>query len=248
MSEKPEKRDPFDLNAAQRKLAETLKGIGVDLWGTGDPDKWAEMAFEQSAAPARPEDAPAADAGQPQSGGKPAPKAPVPPKRKVTVENVWKNADETVDWTEALVRETPADGLTAPSRWGFYHRMARPVLEGDLKAYAEVLTTLNPLGDLTELVNGMVLRTPAADRLECEFECRPDRMEQDSRLYLGGLSLRIARDLLAVLPVEEVRILGRLEGTEKVCVTFRRGQLLKKKMAFVDPADLLTECGGTISG
>ena len=242
--------EKMDLNAAQKKLAETLKGIGIDLWGTSDPEQWAEKAFDSSAAvpltgaqqpkreTAAPEQKTEADAEK---------KTAKAPARKVSMENLWMTADETIDWTEALIREYAPDGLTPPDRWRFYHRMARLVLEGDRKAYAEVLTTLNPLGDLMEYAQGIVLRTPKADRLECEFECSPEHMEGSARRYLGAMSLRIARDLLAVLPVEEVSVLGRMSGEEKCRVTLKREQLLKRKMAFLDPADFIEECGGWIA-
>ena len=152
-----------------------------------------------------------------------------------------------MDWTEALLRESSPDGLTGPKLWSFYHRMAEKVLAGNTEAYAEVLTTLNPLGDLTDHVSGMILRTPGPDRLECVFECRKEELEQYGRDYLGALSLRIARDLLAVLPVEEVRINGNLGEKEKIRVSFRREQLLKQKIAFVRPAEFAEACGGQIT-
>ena len=105
-------------------------------------------------------------------------KAAVPPEAQATLENLWITADETVDWTEALLSETSRDGLTGPKLWSFYHRMAPKVLAGDTGAYAEVLTTINPLGDLTEYVAGMILRTPGPDRLECVFDCQRDDLEQ----------------------------------------------------------------------
>ncbi len=243
--------EKMDMTGAQKKLAETLKGIGMDLWGTADPDRWAELAFGQSAAlkpspgqemeetKLQPAFTSATQEGTEQENAAPKP--------ALTIENLWKNADETVEWTEALIRENPGDGLTEPERWWFYHRMAGPVLAGDLKAYVEVLTTLNPLGDLTGFVSGMLLRAPSAERLECEFECKPELMEKDARMYLGGLSLRIARDLLAVLPAEEIHIFGRMNGDIKADVTFRREQLLKQKMAFINPADFAEACGGMIA-
>ena len=39
---KEEMSEKIDLSAAQKKLAETLKGIGADLWGKADPGEWAE--------------------------------------------------------------------------------------------------------------------------------------------------------------------------------------------------------------
>ena len=160
-----------------------------------------------------------------QSGGASA----KPP--KATLENLWVTADETVDWTEALLSETSRDGLTGPKLWSFYHRMAPKVLAGDTGAYAEVLTTINPLGDLTEYVAGMILRTPGPDRLECVYECQKDDLEKYGRDYLGALSLRIARDLLAILPVTEVQVTGNLEGQEKLKVLDEAVELTEDEKA-----------------
>jgi len=258
--------EKIDLSAAQKKLAETLKGIGADLWGKASPDDWAEEAFDAGAAEnmrehilenARGKNA-GNSTGKDSGAAKPekaaktegtaAGKDAEQKTRRTGIDHLWVTADETIDWTEALLYTRPRDGLTGPKLWGFYHRMAEKVLEGDLEAYVEVLTTLNPLGDLTDYVNGMLLRAPGAERLECEFECRPEEIEKDARGYLGALSVRIARDLLAVLPVEEVHVLGRMNGNDQVDVTFRRSQMLKRKMAFLIPADFVEECGGRLEG
>ena len=233
--------------SAQEELMRRLKSIGVDLWGGGTAEEAVERDFAAEAAPGTSKKEPASSGNKPAGKETEAKKKPVSAKEKVGIENLWITADETIDWTEALLRESPRDGLTSPRIWSFYHRMAEKVLSGSTEAYAEVLTTLNPLGDLTEYVSGMVLRTPGADRVECEFECQPEDLEKYGRDYLGALSLRIARDLLAALPVTEVRVTGNLNGENRVEVTFRREQLLKRKMAFLKPADFVTECGGTIA-
>ena len=243
--------EKIDLSAAQKKLAETLKGIGADLWGKTNPEEWAEEAFDESAAENMREHI-LEEAGMTSGAEKPkkteTPARTEKQKKQTGIDNLWITADETIDWTEALIHSQPRDGLTGPKLWGFYHRLAEKVLAGDLQAYVEVLTTLNPLGDLTDYVNGMLLRAPGAERLECEFECRPEEMEKNARGYLGALSVRIARDLLAVLPVEEVHVLGKMDGEDQVDVTFRRDQMLKRKMAFLIPADFVEECGGRLVG
>jgi len=231
-----EKTNPV---STQEKLARMMKNIGVDLWGAG-------AAPEAEAGRGAAEET---GAGTEKGSARPAgmPGRVTAPREKVSLDNLWKTADETVDWTEALLRDTPRDGLTGIKQWSFYHRMAGRVLAGETDAYAEVLTTINPLGDLTEYVSGMILRTPSPERVECVFECQPDDLEQHGRDYLGALSLRIARDLLAILPVDEVKITGRHEGAEKVNVTFRREQLLKQKMSFLNPVDFAEACGGVFT-
>ncbi len=247
--------DVKGLIGTQEEMMRRLKAIGADLWrgAAGDEKKPAqteepeamisdiEEAWRQEmgkgAAAAQPKKAESTPAAQPVRA----------PRPKASIENLWMTADETVDWTEALLRGTPRDGLTEQKLWSFYHRMARRVLEGDIDAYAEVLTTVNPLGDLTRFVSGMVLRTPSPDRLECVFECQPEDLEKYGRDYLGALSLRIVRDLLAILPVTEVAVSGNLNGSEKVSTVLRRDQMLKQKMAFLKPADFIEACGGKMT-
>ena len=249
--------------SAQEELIRRLKSIGADLWGglpksaAEAPETGEETGMEadiekawrkeltgksESAARLKAMEQEAADRRKAQ-----APMKKTADRPEMTIENLWFTADETVDWTEALLRESPGDGLTGQKLWSFYHRMAGRVLAGETDAYAEVLTTLNPLGDLAEYVSGMILRTPGPDRVECAFECQPEDLERYGEKYLAALSLRIARDLLAVLPVSEVHVNGKLQGAEKVDVTFRREQLLKRKMAFLNPVDLIAECGGALN-
>ena len=227
---------------SQEELMRRLKAIGADLWGNlASPGAGTAGQEEANYGPS---DLPEKER---KSEGNSTGKAENGAGKKTNLENLWVTADETVDWTEALLWESPRDGLTGQKLWSFYHRMAPRVLEGDTEAYAEVLTTINPLGDLTDYVSGMILRTPGADRLECAFECQPEELEKHGQRYLGALSLRIARDLLAVLPVNEVKISGNLNGKEKVNVVFRREQVRKRKMAFLIPEDFLQECDGTMN-
>ena len=236
-------QDPKENSEIQQDFVKKLQAVGSDLWGalSGGTD----YAARKPAPAAGREAAPAGKAATsaPKTAGK---EAGTPPAADPELRRIWKTADATIDWTDALGHETPTDGLTAQRLWDLYHRLALKVLEGDLDAYVEVLTTTNPLGDLTEYVNGMVIRTPSADRLECRFECRRELMEREGRLYLGGVGLRIARDLLATLPVGEVYVEGNLDGERKLGVIYSRQTLLKRNPVFLDPVALVEECGGLI--
>ncbi len=217
----------------QQELLKRMKGIASDLWqGSGTGAVPGNSGKAEAPAPARPQN-------------KPAPKAAAAEGKK-DIRGLWKSADATVDWTDALLHDRPSDGLTSTKLWDLYHRMARKVLDGDLDAYAEVLTTTNPLGELTDYVNGMVIRTPDPDRLECRFECRKDYMDKEPELYLSGLSLRIARDLLAALPVSEIYVEGNQEGKRRIGVTYTREALQKKNPVFLNPTEFAKECGGVI--
>ena len=218
-----------NLNRNQMDLLKKLAAIGSDLWG-GMPS----AAYQKEEAQDKP-------AQEKQSQPEPKKKKENPVEN--AIRSLWKTADETVDWTDALAHSAPADGLTGRRLWGFYHKMAEKVLAGDLGAYTEVLKTSNPLGELTGFAESINMRAPSADRLESTFVCKDEMMKEDKKLYLSAMGLRIARDLLACLPVNEVRVTAEKDGKEVFSVTYPRQQLLHRNFSFVDPVRLAEECG-----
>jgi hypothetical protein len=206
----------------QNEFMKRMKAIASDLWGGVMP-----VATETPAAPAQ--------------QSKPAPKPQEKP--GTDIRNLWKTADETIDWTDALSHSAPTDGLTGPKMWAFYHKNAEKVLSGDLTAYTEVLQKANPLGELTEYAENITMRAPSADHLESCFVCKKEQLEKNRKLYLTAMGLRIARDLLACLPVDEVSVTGEDEGTVIFSATYTRQQLLHRNFVFTDPVALARECG-----
>ena len=162
---------------------------------------------------------------------------------EIGIDNLWMTADETIDWTDALGHEYPADGLTSIRLWCFYHKQAEAVLDGDTKAYAEVLRKANPLGELTGFAEGISMRAPDADRLEGQFNCRKEYLDTHGKKYLSAMGVRIARDLLACLPVGEVEVKALQDGKTVMEVTYRREQLMHRNFSFLDPVKLTEECG-----
>ena len=218
--------DEQNLNENQMDLLKKLAAIGSDLWG-GMPS----AAYEKEEVPDK------------QKGTAPA-QAPAK-KKENGIHQLWKTADETVDWTDALAHDAPTDGLTGRRLWSFYHRMAEKVLSGDLEAYTEVLKTSNPLGELTAFAEGISMRAPDAERVEAQFNCRAEFMEDDAKQYLCAMGVRIARDLLACLPVSEVGVTAVQDGKTVMEATYRRENMLHRNFSFLDPVKLTEECGGT---
>ena len=162
---------------------------------------------------------------------------------EIGINNLWMTADETIDWTDALAHEFPADGLTSTRLWSFYHKQAEAVLSGDTRAYAEVLKKANPLGELTTFAEGISMRAPDADRVEAQFNCRREHLEADGKKYLSAMGVRIARDLLACLPVSEVGVKALQDGRSAMEVTYRREDMMHRNFSFLDPVKLTEDCG-----
>ena len=162
---------------------------------------------------------------------------------EIGIDNLWMTADETIDWTDALAHEYPADGLTNIRLWNFYHEQAEAVLSGDTRAYAEVLKKSNPLGELTTFAEGISMRAPDPDRVEAQFNCRREHLETDGKKYLSAMGVRIARDLLACLPVSEVGVKALQDGRTAMEVTYRREDMMHRNFSFLDPVKLTEDCG-----
>ena len=213
--------DEQNTQMDQNEFMKRMKAIASDLWGGITPAEGEAPEAEKPKAPA------------PQEAEKPA----------LSIQNLWKTADETIDWTDALAHSTPTDGLTGPRMWSFYHKHAQKILEGDLAAYTEVLQKANPLGELTDYAESITMQALSADRLESCFTCNSELLEQNRKLYLSAMGLRIARDLLACLPVEEVSVSAEKDGKKVFTATYTRLQLLHRNFVFTDPVALAKECG-----
>lgn len=162
-------------------------------------------------------------------------------------EQLWKVSDETVDWTDALVHEHPTDNMTSEGLWAFFHQHAEAVLSGRVDAYLEVLRAANPLGDLSPYTQSFQVETVSADRLRVRFTASPAYMfasEAEVRRYLAGVSLRAARDLMALLPVQDVCVDAIHEGKTRLSVCFERPELQKVRFGFIDPTAFVLQCGG----
>ena len=165
-------------------------------------------------------------------------------------EQLWKTADDTVDWTDALAHDKPNDGLTSPHLWSFFHEHARKVLQGDTAAYVDVLHTANPLGDLAPYANAFDVETISADKLLVRFRPNPvymDKEEGEIRRYLCAVALRVARDLMALLPVSQVEVHAQQGERQLLQVAFERNELQKVRFSFIDPVAFVTACGAVFA-
>ena len=201
----------------RRSLLKGMSDIVGDLYGEAAPKNTATYKSADAPAPAK----------------QPA----LPPFCQL-----WKTADETIDWTDILVSPTPTDGLTPPDKWALYHQHAEGVLKGDVAAYLAVLQAENPMADLTPYVAALDVATVDADTLRAAFAVRPDLMDGDAQQYLCGMAVRIARDLFAALPVLTVEVTARQGDEALLTVAFTRAQMNKVRFAFIDPVEFVASC------
>lgn len=217
----PEEKKVTLLGRRAGELLAGMANIVDDLWG-------------ESPASAAPRPRPAA-----------APQPTFPP-----FTQLWKVADDTVDWTDALSRETPSDGLTDPAAWALYHRYAQRVLSGDTDAYLTVIEAMQPLGDLSAYAASFDIAAPNAEVLTASFQALPlylDKPEAEAQRYLAGMAVRVARDLFALLPVTRVDVTVLQDDRPLLAVSFDKAEMMKVRFAFIDPVAFTLSCGGVFA-
>ena len=217
----PEEKKVTLMGRRAGELLAGLSDIVDDLWG----------------------EAPSSQAPRPRPTAAPQPEFP-------PFTQLWKVADETVDWTDALAHDRPTDNLTDPSLWALYHRYAGQVLAGDTDAYLAVIEALQPLGDLVAYADGFSVAAPSSETLKASFQALPrymDKPDPESQRYLAGMAVRVARDLFALLPVTQVQV-DVLRGEKTLLsVSFEKPEMMKVRFAFIDPVAFTLQCGGVFT-
>lgn len=237
-----------------RDLLDSLYGIVDDLWRESDPRKTTLVTGAPSGkANAKPAAAPAPAMKSPlketavQAAAAPAapvPEAPRQPEHPA-LDRLFSYADQVVDWTDALVKEKPDDGVTPEKTWAFFHAKAQGVLDGDPQVYREVLAYAQPLVNIQDYSLWMTASVEDSDHLTAEFEAEPWYMTEEAgqKKYLSAVALRMARDLFALLPANKVTVRAEAKGKQLLEVTWTRRELQKVNFAFTDTLMLADASG-----
>ena len=238
-------------------LLQSLYNIVGDLWGSeekpGDRSTYVKAGQEADAFLHGRKDVYAPEKAQ-ETSPKPveAPEAPAQEPLRVaeakpaqpTLSDLWTTADTPVDWTDALVKTEPDDGVTPQKKWSYLHQMAPDVLHGDLKAYKAVIDTLDPLDELRTFTLEVGAEPVNADELQAWFLVDPACMQgENDAVYPAVVALRIARDLFALLPVKTVSVEARSGSKVLMKVALSRKQATAFRFGFADPAAFVRECG-----
>lgn len=123
------------------------------------------------------------------------------------IKNIYIKSDEPVDWTELLVSASADDVFMEQDKWKFLKNISRKVLSGDIDAYLETIEKMRPVDDLLEYGSSFEFGTDNPNCMEVEFQINSQNTLSDQELfdeYLDACTIRVARDLFALLPVKYV--------------------------------------------
>ncbi|MBR1482128.1 MAG: DUF4236 domain-containing protein [Ruminococcus sp.] len=166
-----------------------------------------------------------------------------------TLKSIHKTADDTIDWTEILVSPSAPDNSYNQQMWSYYYSVAPDVLRGDIDTYLKLIYEVNPLDDLLDYGTNFEFGTDDSDVIEVEFTVNSEVLSQAQHImrkadyndllqdFICSLSIRIARDMFALLPINHTIVHTVMNNQTILSVDFDKCSLSKVKFGFIDPSD-----------
>ena len=108
---------------------------------------------------------------------------------------------------------------------------------------------MNPLDDLLDYGTNFELGTDDSDVIEVEFTVNSEVLSQAQHImrkadyndllqdFICSLSIRIARDMFALLPINHTIVHTVMNNQTILSVDFDKCSLSKVKFGFIDPSD-----------
>jgi len=171
---------------------------------------------------------------------------------------------------EKAVEQAAAEDAEEYENWKKLVALADRVLQGDLDAYLDVIDQMNPLGDLIDFGSDFEIGADNAGAIEVEFKAKIDSIVPQYTLsltktgklsqremtktayfelvqdFVCSCSIRIARDIFALLPVKTVVVhavdsrinnqTGRREEVTILSVLFERDIMDGLNFEHIDPS------------
>ena len=147
------------------------------------------------------------------------------------IKRIYLYEDAPIDWAELIAGATADDLLMDQTVHAYCAQMAPRILSGDVDAYLEVIERMRPVDDLALYSGDFEFGTDSPSYIEVEFNADPDRVLADGYAdalceeFVSAVSVRVARDLFALLPVAKVLVHVEINGNTVLSVIFVRNQL-----------------------
>ena len=170
-----------------------------------------------------------------------------------SLKSIHKTADDTIDWKAVAASAKAPDASCSQVMWAYYHSVAADVLKGDIDTYLQLIYEVNPLDDLLGYGSNFEFGTDNPHKMEVEFTVNRELLSHASQTmssfeyndllqdFVCSLSIRVARDMFALLPVQNVMVHAVLDGNTVLSVRFDRDNLAKVKFGMIDPSDTVSK-------
>lgn len=164
---------------------------------------------------------------------------------RARIRSIYQVADTPVDWHRILISESDP----GVEQWDYLKSKAEDVLNGDLDTYFQIISDINPVDDLLQYCSEFECGTDDPRMLTVAFQVNSDAVLRDARSqeprayhdllqdYVCGCAIRVARDMLALLPLRHI-IINTTDGEQPILsVDFDRDRLEQIGFTQADASD-----------
>lgn len=165
--------------------------------------------------------------------------------------SIHKTADDSIDWAEVSQSPEAPDASYNQEMWRYYHSVSAAVLSGDIDTFLQVIYEVNPLEDLMDYGSEFSFGTDDPRCMHVEFTVNTAALQgARASLRIGeyhellkdfvcSIAIRIARDIFALLPVQQCIVHAQLQDETVLSVCFDRAEMEKIRFGFIDPSDTM---------
>jgi hypothetical protein len=170
-----------------------------------------------------------------------------------TLKSIHNNSDEKIDWKKLMQAQSAEDFCYDEETFAYLHNAAPAILKGDIDTYLQVIFDTNPLDDLLDYGSNFEFGTDNPSRIEVEFVINDAALNDAAansnqsgyntllQDFVCSVSLRIARDMFALLPVKDVVVHTVLGGETIFSVDFNLDAFSKINFEYIDPSNMATK-------
>lgn len=161
---------------------------------------------------------------------------------------IYRQADNPIDWSDVLC----SDEAYLP-HWDYLKARAEKILNGDIDTYYEVISDTNPLDDLLQYGSEFECGTDDPRMIAIHFQVNSTSVLADATRfptnqynnllqdYVCGCTIRIARDMFALLPIRHIIIDASDKGHYILSVNFTRDDFENLDFATIDASDTVEQ-------
>lgn len=163
------------------------------------------------------------------------------------IKQIYLYEDAPIDWTELIAGATADDVFMEAAIYDYCVKMAPDILSGNVNAYLEVIENIQPVDDLALYSGDFEFGTDNPTYIEVEFAVKPERVFRDGTAnekveeFISAVTVRVARDLFALLPVTKVLVHVEIAGNTVLSVIFDRSKLRSVNFRNISANDIIKE-------
>jgi len=155
------------------------------------------------------------------------------------IRSIYVRCDETIEWDEIQAGVSFTELMMDKSLWSKCRRYAPQIVNGNVDTYLEVIEEFKPVDDLLLYCGDFEFGTDKGNYMEVEFDIIPDSVLHNKEgnplfnEYVYAVSIRVARDIMALLPVATVVLHVEYENRTILSIMFKKNLMVSldyKKM------------------